>query len=279
MESMGDLLKDKEKQMSICKKSKREGTAQSWTKTSTSSCPYGKCDGKGIIVREDGWAGTLCKCRDDKIMESKLEFANMPEEFRSLKISEFKTNLYDSPEGRSKAEAARRAAAKFVKEYDAFKEKGKGLYLYSYTKGSGKTRLAASIGNALVSVHRARVKFVTTLDLLDEIKATYSRESAMSENKLLEAVRSVDVLILDDIGVEEPTNWVKEKLYNILNSRMDNKKVTIFTSNSTVSELGHDDRIKSRIEKMAFPVYMPDESIRSSLAKKENDELMDILFG
>lgn len=203
----------------------------------------------------------------------------MPEEFRSLKISEFKANLYESPEARSKAEAARRAATKFVKEYEMFKEKGKGLYFYSYEKGSGKTRLAASIGNALVSVHRARVKFVTTLDLLDEIKATYNKESAMSENKLLEAVKSVDVLILDDIGVEEPTGWVKEKLYNILNSRMDNKKVTVFTSNSTVAELRHDDRIKSRIEKMAFPVYMPDESIRSSMAKKENDELMDILFG
>lgn len=221
---------------------------------------------------------SFCKCREDKALESKLQFANIPKEFKDLKIGHFKTEWYTSEENKAKARAAKRAATKYIENYEMFKEKGKGLYLYSYVKGSGKTRLAASLANALVNIHRARVKFITTLDLLDEIKATYNKESAMSENSLINAIKEVDVLVLDDIGVEEPTPWVKEKLYNILNGRMISNKITIFTSNSTVEELKHDDRIKNRIEKMAVAIYLPDESIRSAIAKKESDELQEILF-
>ena len=160
-----------------------------------------------------------------------------------------------------------------------FKEKGKGLYLYSKTKGSGKTRLAASLGNALISTYKERVKFITTLDLLDEIKGTYNKESALSENDLINAIKEVDVLILDDIGVEGDTPWVSEKLYSILNGRMISKKITMFTSNSRVEELKQDERIKNRLEMMAIPIKMPEQSIRTDIAKGENKELQDILFG
>lgn len=252
-------------------------TLQKKNLSATSSCIYEKCSGNGIIIGENNIA-SFCKCREDKILESKLQFANIPSEFKNLRVGQFKTEWYTTEESKAKARAARKAATNYVENYEIFKEKGKGLYLYSYVKGSGKTRLAASLANALVNVHRARVKFITTLDLLDEIKATYNKESAMSENNLINAIKEVDVLVLDDIGVEEPTPWVKEKLYNILNGRMISNKITIFTSNSTVEELKHDDRIKNRIEKMAVSIYLPDESIRSAIAKKESDELQEILF-
>lgn len=247
------------------------------SQTLTSKCNYGTCDGSGVIIDKDSIA-SFCKCREDMILAKKLDFANIPEEFKELKVGQFQTEWYSSEESKVKARGAKKAATNFVENYDLFKEKGKGLYLYSYIKGSGKTRLAASLANALVNIHKARVRFITTLDLLDEIKATYNRESAMSENDLINAIKEVDVLVLDDIGVEEPTSWVKEKLYNILNGRMISNKITIFTSNSTVEELKHDDRIKNRIEKMAVEIYLPDESIRSAIAKKESSELQDILF-
>ncbi|MTI49445.1 MAG: ATP-binding protein [Firmicutes bacterium] len=243
-----------------------------------SKCQYDNCDGSGMVVDTETNTAKFCKCHYDKIMENKLAFANIPKEFEDLTIGSFMTDCYSNEEFRTRALMAKKAAVNFINNYEMFKEKGKGLYFYSYVKGSGKTRLAASLGNALIKVHRARVKYTTTLDLLDEIKATYNKDSALTENKLLEAIKQVDVLILDDIGVEEPTSWVREKFYNIINGRMISNKITIFTSNSMAEELKHDDRVKNRIEKMAIPVYLPDESIRSAIAKKENEDLQEILF-
>ncbi len=74
------------------------------------------------------------------------------------------------------------------------------------------------------------------------------------------------------------TPWVKTIFYSILDGRMDNNKITIFTSNMSMEELDHDDRLKSRIEKMAIPMEFPEESIRSKIARNENKELQRLLL-
>lgn len=211
-------------------------------------------------------------------MEKRLRFANIPEEFKDLTVNSFRTDWYKTEISQARAIRAKRAAMNFIKEFETFRDKGKGLYFYSYVKGSGKTRLAVSIGNALISVHKVGVKFITTIDLLNEIKRTWDKESKYSQSELLDAINNIQVLILDDIGVESPKDWVSEVMYSILDNRMTKKKITIFTSNAKVEELRHEDRIKSRIDKMAFPIYLPDESIRADIARKENEEFANVLF-
>ena len=96
---------------------------------------------------------------------------------------------------------------------------------------------------------------------------------------MIQEIVSVPVLVIDDIGVEAVKPWINERFYNILNGRMIEKRVTIFTSNSRMEELNFDDRIINRIIKMALPVQFPDESIRTAIAMKENDDLLDRLLG
>ncbi len=247
----------------------------------TSNCPYGECDGSGnSIIEVDGETYVReCKCKKQMIQARRLRFANIPKEFKELTINSFDTELYKTEKNRDRAKLAKKAAANFIKKFDTFKEMGKGLYFYSIVKGSGKTRLAASLGNALINVNNVQVKFTTTIDLISEIKSTYNKESKYTESQLIESITNVEVLILDDFGVEKQTEWVNEVLYSIIDHRMTKKKITIFTSNLLIEELKNDERIKNRIEKMAVPIYLPDESIRSKLAKKENEELTEILFG
>lgn len=78
------------------------------------------------------------------------------------------------------------------------------------------------------------------------------------------------MLVLDDIGVEKMSPWVNEKFYSILNGRMIQKQITIFTSNCVIEQLAFDERIINRIQKMALPVPFPEESVRSVLASAEN---------
>lgn len=207
-----------------------------------------------------------------------LTFANIPQEFKDIKVNDFDNEIYTSIEALNIASAARRMAKNYVIKFNTFKEQGKGLYFYSQTKGSGKTMLAIAIGNALINMYSIQVKFLTTPDLFSEIKKTFDSKSEYKESELLESIRSVEVLILDDIGTEKQGGWVNEILYKILNHRMTANLVTIFTSNVHISKLQHDERITSRIEKMALPVQMPEESIRKRLAHKENEELVNLLL-
>lgn len=222
--------------------------------------------------------GRYCRCRDEMLMQKRLNFANIPEEFKGLTVNSFRIDWYENEVSQGRAARAKKAAVNFVKNFEEFQELGKGLYFYSYVKGSGKTRLAISVGNALMNSRKAAVKFTTTLDMLGEIKKSYDKNSEYTQSDLIEAIRGVECLILDDIGIEKESDWVNEIFYSILDHRMTKKKVTLFTSNGKIEELKHDDRIKNRIEKMAVPIYLPDESIRSKIAQKENEDLTNLLF-
>lgn len=262
---------------------KNEGQQLIKTSNVNSKCKYGECDGTGVITHNDpvmGWSGRNCRCEIDKIAERRLKFAKIPEEFENLTVNSFQTDLYTTESGQAIAARAKKACAEFIKQYELFEEEGKGLYFYSKTKGSGKTRLAISVGNALMNHKGKRVRYITTLDLLGEIRKTYNRDSEETETDVIDAVNSVDCLILDDVGVEDGEKpWIKEKMFQILDYRMTRKKITIFTSNVTVTQLKHDDRIKNRIERMATPIMMPEESVRSQLSALENDKFTKILFG
>lgn len=231
----------------------------------------------------------ICPCKEEKERERKLrELSRIPEVFRDATIKSFDINLYENEESRVVAAEAKRATANFISNYDKFRELGKGLYFYSQKKGSGKTRLACSLANALMNIHNEKVHYTTTSDLLDNIRSTFNDESEFNADELIQMYRNVNVLILDEIGLEKVTPWVVEKFTQILNHRMENKKVTIFTSNVNINNLnfstGKDDkneteRIVTRIKKMAIPIDLPEENVRDLISDQENDELANILFG
>lgn len=224
-----------------------------------------------------------CKCGlfERQAIERKLSFATIPKEFTGHTIANFETECYSTSQNRELAQMAKVIAGRYVEQFDEIKETGKGLYFYSNTKGSGKTRLAVSIANDLIQKKNIGAKFATTIQILDQIKATWGgdRKNEETEQKLIQEIVSVPVLVIDDIGVEAVKDWINERFYNILNGRMIEKRVTIFTSNCRMEELNFDDRIINRIIKMALPVQFPDESIRIAIARKENSDLLDRLLG
>lgn len=239
-------------------------------------CKYGLCDGSGWIYNRATNSAAQCKCYKDQIQDNKLKFAKIPLEFSNLTINSFSIDLYEDKE---KANLAKKMVARYVVNFEQFKEQGKGLYIQSKKKGSGKTRLAASLGNALIKQYGVRTRFITLPNLLNTIKDTFNDTSKYTEQQLIDEYIDIDILILDDFGVEKSTDWVTSVLFNILDSRMTHKKVTIFTSNVKVKDLKHDERIQSRVNKMTLQVEMPEEDIRSKLGEDENKELMKILLG
>ena len=95
--------------------------------------------------------------------------------------------------------------------------------------GTGKTHLAASVGNYLMS-QGVPVVFGTIINLLGKLKQSYTQKG-QDEGEILELYSTIDLLIIDDLGKERPTEWSLEKLYTIINDRYENLKPVIITTN------------------------------------------------
>lgn len=246
-------------------------------------CKYDMCDGYGAVwgYEEDGlMRAGLCKCELDRIEDKRIGFAQIPEEFIKQTVGSFQIDCYKKAESKTLATIAKKIATNYVKDFEETKENGQGLYFYSDTKGSGKSRLAVSVGNELIKGETKNVRYITTLDLFLEIRSTFNNETGRTESKIIADIRDVDLLILDDVGIGEKatSDWENRILYQVLDHRMTKKKTTIFTSNVPVRQLKYDQRTVSRIENMAMQIRMPEESVRSEIAKNKNVEMMKRLM-
>lgn len=142
--------------------------------------------------------------------------------------------------------------------------------------GSGKTRLMASVGNAVVKMQSVTVRFITAANLYDKIKSTFNSEGSEYEDMLKE-IKEIDVLLIDDVGAEMPTEWTSSMFCPILNDRLTQNKITVFTSNYSIAALPYDERIRSRISKMAVPIHFPEQSVRDKITQMQNEEFIKML--
>jgi DNA replication protein DnaC len=245
-------------------------------------CPYEQCDGTGWMFIQDD-EGTCymreCRCRYDRQITNKLKSAKVPLDFIDATVSSFKTDIYRMQESQERAMIAKKIAIRYVENYEEFKDFGKGLYLFSETKGSGKTRLAVSILNALIKKYDVRGLYISSTDLLHEIKKTFDDRNH-SAYEIIQQFTESQLLVVDDFGVEKATDWSEEMFTKILDDRMNYKRPTIITSNIEINQLSKKyraGRIESRVEKMTFPVLLPDESVRSYLAQQENERIAQMI--
>lgn len=134
-------------------------------------------------------------------------------------------------------EKAYNAAVKYARE-----PKGWLVFLGSY--GSGKTHLAAAIGN-YVAERSSPPMLISVPDLLDHLRATFSPHSTVTLDRRFEDIRHANLLILDDLGTQSSTPWGKEKLYQLFNYRYNAELPTVITSATTLEEM--DPRLRSRM--------------------------------
>jgi DNA replication protein DnaC len=133
---------------------------------------------------------------------------------------------------------------KVIRAAHAYAEKPKGWLILMGGYGSGKTHLAAAIAN-----YRARLGdpplFVMVPDLLDHLRATFSPHSNVAFDRRFDEIRMAPLLVLDDLGTQSMTPWVKEKLYQLFNYRYNAELPTVLTTSDSLDEM--DPRIRSRL--------------------------------
>lgn len=150
-------------------------------------------------------------------------------------------------------------------------ETDKGLFITG-TYGVGKTYLASCIANEIIKNGKS-VIFGTLIQLLDFIRDSYS-DSEVSDKDYLNLYSSVDLLVIDDLEKEKPTEWVLEKLFLIVNNRYNNYLPIIITTNYNRNQLRERlcinknysivDSIISRLYEMCGGIEIKDDDHRMS---------------
>jgi DNA replication protein DnaC len=205
-------------------------------------CPI--CFGSGMEI-VTGKGARPCSCRQQGSHTGNLKKAKIPQRYDGCYITNY------VPANRSQIKAVR-LAEDFGMKYPAVDT---GL-LYMGSVGVGKTHLAVSILK-LLSERGFSCLFYEFGSLLKEIQDSYNPNTKASELGVLAPVLNAEVLVLDELGASKPTDWVRDTMAHIINTRYNDKKATIFTTNypderKKDSEETLEDRIGVRLRSRLF---------------------------
>ena len=209
------------------------------------NCPF--CHGLGYLRRDlplghpEFGKLELCSCRQADVR------ARIRERLFSLShLDDLERMTFETFEPRGRVGLGEEQKASLERSFNqalAYSRALQGWLLIQGGYGCGKTHLAAAIANACVGLGVPTL-FVTVPDLLDSLRSAYGDEETAFDDRF-EQVRQAPLLVLDDFGTQNATDWAREKLFQILNHRYTNRLSTVVTTNLSLEEI--DGRIRSRL--------------------------------
>jgi DNA replication protein DnaC len=190
------------------------------------ACPDGRCDGSGFLYDEERRRAFPCSCRPARLARKRAAAVagRIPKAFREVSFE------------REPVPALQRAYPHVVREVRRYcdtiaeqLEAGRGMW-FTGPVGTGKTTLAMLISKSAMEADRT-VAIYSLPRLLTLLRETFRDESEYSLSQLLDKLCSVDLLHIDDVGAEQTTAWVLEQLYTVVNTRYEDRRSLILTTN------------------------------------------------
>jgi DNA replication protein DnaC len=242
------------------------------------------CGGLGMIEETSPtglWVSRPCECQKIERFNRRVAAAHIPGRYSQCSLDTYATDFKGADPSLGMALLT---TTKFANSYPV-DTAGRGLLLVG-TVGLGKTHLAVGVLKQLIRERGARGLFCDYRELLKNIQNSYNPQVATTELGLLKPVFDAEVLVLDDLGAQKPNEWVWDTVALILNSRYNDKRTTIVTTNypdqapgagvkidkdgkkAATSEDTLGDRIgermRSRIAEMCIRIEMKGEDLRQT---------------
>ena len=211
------------------------------------------------------------------IYDSNFSSSGIPAIFKGKGISSFEPLLYQ--EQLLSKEAIKRAKG-YIKHFEEFAKDGMGLFIYSKSEGSGKTHLVSAIANEIMGRYKESVKFVRAVNFFAEMKRNISADKngdPYAKSNLFDSTINANILIIDDIGAGAQSSYINDLVYELINKRVQQNKVTLFTSKRSFSELTYDNSTLMLIQQKCLKLPLPNENIGKSLIKENNSKYEQLL--
>lgn len=236
--------------------------------------------GMVVVQRPDGgFAAEPCDCRHEVRSDVLLQRARIPRRYQHCLFESYETGSLFDPS----LVAAKLISRRFVEDYSAATP-GPGLLLTG-SIGVGKTHLAVGILHSLIVEKGVPGLFCDYRELLKEIQHSYNPQVTTTELEILRPVFEAEVLVLDELGAAKPTEWVWDTVAHILNTRYNDKRTTIITTNYPDAPAGGvstgprnavreetlgdrvGDRMRSRLSEMCVTVQMNGADFRQKVGR------------
>lgn len=205
-----------------------------------------KCNDTGYIETDTGVIECECSLRrrEQDHINRLFASAKIPARYRDKTLDNFEMD---------KQPAAHKVALDYTRTWP--KEDGESLFFVGPV-GTGKSHLARAILSKMIRLHKISGLAATVPNLMDDLRPGANDDRRAEQMELL---KTVPLLVLDDLGAQKTTEWVTERLFVIINARYDDLLPTVITSNVYLEELRQLpgwDRLVDRIVEMARAVSM-----------------------
>lgn len=227
-----------------------------------------------------------CSCREQRRSSRAMAQARIPARYEHCDLESY---AFDYVGAHPSLRRAYSLVRRYLDEYPIGID-GTGL-LFTGSIGVGKTHLAVGLLRELILNRGAKGLFYDYRELLKQVQNSYNANSTETELGILGPVFDAEVLLLDEIGASKPSEWVWDTVAHILNTRYNDRKITILTTNypnlapvgmrgaeSAVGQarfavreetLGDriGERMRSRLQEMCLPVEMTGQDFRQSIKR------------
>lgn len=240
------------------------------------NCPH--CEGTGYIIKTvdhphspGDTADVASPCPFCTGSRRIKQNNNFPPNFHEAELQKFDFSLYKADISQMKDVVNR-----YFEKFPEMQKKNIGIYFHSKTPGAGKTFLSCCLGRSISIKYDLQLKFITVANYIDLVGRSYKQPAGAEDES--EVYRNCSLLILDDIGAESQGSWQSQELFRLIDGRVKNGLITIYTSNLAPDALQIESRLINRIQSTTLSFKMPEESIRSLKADEEKERIIQELL-
>lgn len=242
-----------------------EAKEQRFQREEPQLCPI--CNGSGFEV-VPGKGARPCSCKTQNAKGKLFEAARIPRRYDKCTFDTFIPVKGNQHSWNAFGHATRLAEEYLIES----KNTGRGL-VFMGPVGVGKTHLAVAILHRLMDKFGVQCLFYESGSLLKEIQNSYNAISQTTELRVLAPIYEAEVLVLDELGATKPTDWVRDTMMQIINTRYNDKKMTIFTTNYLDKHRKEGDetledrigvRLRSRLYEMCKTVIIEGDDYRKN---------------
>jgi len=158
-------------------------------------------------------------------LNADLLASGIPPRFRAATLENYRTDIKPEPQA-----VALRQCREYAEGFDQHWQVGRSMMLLGEV-GTGKTHLGCAVAQHVIRHYGAFARYTSALAIIRDVKATFSKNAELTEHQVYSSLQTPDLLVIDEIGVQHGSDFERQVLFEVVNTRYERLQPTIVISN------------------------------------------------